>query len=172
MINPKLIIMLLAFTATLAWACRPANTPDRTAEEISTAVSSGNYDEAIRMTDKLMSSKNAGLDTMSAERLCILAVATARLGDHSERGDDYTAFALKCFRQALLANPVKTQEYVKEMSSDDYRYISFLNQLLRPIDAREAGVVYSINEDGEDYSTDHPGDSIITPTPQQQTNGE
>lgn len=155
MINPKLIIMLLACAATLAWACQPSATPDRTAEEISAAIESGNYDHAAGMVNRMMNRKDTGLDTMGVERLCILAVATARLGERSEHGsDEYTAFALKCFRQALLANPVRTQAYVREMSSDDYRYISFLSQLLRPIDARAAGVVYSINDDGEDSTVD------------------
>ncbi|MDE7111102.1 MAG: hypothetical protein K2O38_04275 [Muribaculaceae bacterium] len=154
MINPKLIFLLLVGIATLCWACKPSDTADRTAEEIATAMEHGRYESAQSLADKMLKSRNAELDTMRVERLCILAVSMARLGDHAEHGDEYTAFALKCFRQALLRNPVQTQAYIREMSSDDYRYISFLNQLMRPMDAREAGIVYSINEEGEDSTVD------------------
>lgn len=154
MINPKLIFLLLFGIATLCWACKPTDTPDRTAEEIATAIQHGNYESAQSLADGLMTRRDAGLDTMRVERLCMLAVSMVRLGEHSEHGDECTAYALKCYRQALLNNESATQQYVSEMSSEDFRYISFLKELLRPVNAREAGVVYSINDDGEDSTVD------------------
>lgn len=155
MINPKLIFLLILGIATLCWACKPTDTPDRTAEEIATAIDHGRYETAQGLTNNLISrGREAGLDTMRVERLCMLAVCVARLSEHSERTDEYTAFALKCFQQALQTNHDLTMAYIGEMNSEDYRYISFLNQLLKPISAREQGVVYSINDDGEDSAID------------------
>lgn len=165
MINPKLIFLFLFGIATLCWACKPTDTPDRTAEEIATAIEHGRYETAQELTNNLINrGREAGLDTMRVERLCILAVSVARLSEHSERTDEYTAFALKCLQQALLTNQEQTLNYIGEMNSDDYRYISFLNQLLKPISAREQGVVYSINDDGED--------STIDSIPNQHNHGE
>lgn len=155
MINPKLILLLLFGVATLCWACKPTNTPDRTAEEIAAAIGHGRYEAAQELTDNLINRvRYAGLDTMRVERLCMLAVSVARLSEQSERADEYTAFALKCLQQALQTNRDKTSNYINEMNSDDYRYITFLSQLLKPISAREQGVVYSINDDGEDSTVD------------------
>lgn len=154
MINPKLIFLFMAAIAALCWACKPSDTPDRTAEEITTAIQQGRYDNASSLADGMMNRRDSGLDTMRVERLCMLAVSMVRLSEHSERGEDYAAFALKSYQQALNNNPAATQQYVSEMTSDDYRYISLLNQLLRPVNAREAGVVYSINDDGEDSTVD------------------
>ncbi|MBD5239052.1 MAG: hypothetical protein HDS64_04675 [Bacteroidales bacterium] len=155
MINYKLIILLLAGVATLAWACKPSFTPEQTAEEITTAVSSGHYDSAIKLADELMSRGNAGLDSMKVERLCQLAVAMVKLGEHSERGDEFSAFALRCYQQAVKTNEASTEAYISELPSDDFREISLIRHLLNPVTAREAGVVYSVNEEGDDISHEH-----------------
>lgn len=154
MINPKIIFLFLIGVAALCWACKPADTPDKTADEIVAEVSRGNFDAAMARANDLMARRDGAVDSMRVERLCGLAVAMVRLGEHSEKADEFTAFALKCYRRALTSAPDATEAYVDELTSDDYRYISFLNQLLRPVDAREAGVVYSINEDGEDSTVD------------------
>lgn len=154
MINYKIILLFLAGVATLCWACKPADTPDRTADEITLAVSRGHYEAAMEQADKLMARRDVCLDTMRVERLCRLAVALVRIGEHSERADEFSAFALKCFQSALKSNREATDAYVSELDSEDFRYISFLRELHRPVAARESGVVYSINEDGEDFTTD------------------
>ncbi len=154
MINPKLIFIFLVAVAALCWACKPANTPDKTADEIVAQVANGNFDAAMAHANELMSARSGVVDSMRVERLCGLAVAMVRLGEHSEKSDEFTAFALKCYRHALNSAPEATEAYVRELTSDDYRYISFLTQLLRPVSAREAGVVYSINDDGEDSTVD------------------
>lgn len=155
MINYKLIILFLVGVATLAWACKPAATPDQTVEEITAAVNSGNYDGALKLADELMSRRDASLDTMRVERLCQLAVAMVRLGDHTERADEFSAFALRCYRQAMQAHPEATEAYVKELSTDDFRDISLLQHLAVPVAARESGMVYSVDEEGDDVIHEH-----------------
>ncbi len=150
MINYKLIILFLAGVATMAWACKPSVTPDQTVEEITSAISAGNYDSAMELADELMARKNAGLDSMRVERLCQLAVAMARLGEHSGRADEFSAFALRCYQQAVKSNEAATEAYVAELSHDDFLEISLIRQLLNPVTAREEGVVYSVNEEGDD----------------------
>lgn len=155
MINYKLIILFLAGVATLAWACKPSVTPDQTAEDITMAVNAGDYDGAQKMAEELMTSRNPGLDSMRVERLCQLAVAMVRLGDHTEQSDEYSAFALRCYQQAIKSNAEATEAYVSELTTDDFREISLLKQLFVPVDAREAGVVYSVDEEGDDTMHEH-----------------
>lgn len=152
MINYKLIILFLAGVATLAWACKPSVTPDQAVDELTAAITAGHYDGAMKMAEELMTRRDAGIDSMRVERLCQLAVAMSRLGEHSGRADEFSAFALRCYQQAVKTNEAATAAYVNELSSDDFREISLIKQLLNPVTAREAGVVYSINEEGDDIS--------------------
>lgn len=150
MINYKLIILFLVGVATLAWACKPKVTPEQEADEITAAVSAGHYETAMKLADELMTRKNAGLDSIRVEKLCQLAVAMSRLGEHSGRGDEFSAFALRCYQQAVNTNEAATEAYIGELTHDDFQEISIIRQLLTPVKAREEGVVYSINEEGDD----------------------
>lgn len=149
MINPKLIFLLLFGTAILAWACQPKTTPDTEAGAIVEAVNSGNLDKARNRADKFMAS-GAELDTMSISRLCSLAIAMTKLSESGEHADDYAARALQCYRAAMARDSISATGFFNAMPQDEYKYVNMLRQLLGPITARENGVVYSVNEMGED----------------------
>lgn len=149
MINPKLIFLLLACTAILAWACRPSRSAEQTCAEMTSAIDRGRVSEAQSYARELMAD-SLRLDTMSVDRLCCIAIAMAKVSESTESNNDYTAFALKCYNKAIAANPTAVERYISSLDSSDYRYASFLNQLRRTMDARSAGVIYTINEEGED----------------------
>lgn len=150
MINPKFILLLLAACSVLAWACAPKQTPAQTTTDITEAIGSGNFDEAKYLADKLVGDSKFDTNSLGVEHLCLLAVAAVRLGEHSEQSDEYNAFGLKCYEAAIARSVDSTQNYISQLPSADFACIDFLNQLIRPIDARRSGMVYTVNEEGED----------------------
>lgn len=149
MIHYKLIILLLFFTATLAWACKPAPSAESDAADVISAVNAGNYDRAASYAEKLFGPKSK-LDSVSVSKLCYLAIAMTRLSESAEHSHDFTAQALECYRAAMARDSVSAIGLFEAMPREDFQYYTLLRQLLAPIKAREAGVVYTVNEEGED----------------------
>ncbi len=147
MVSPKLIILLLAFTFTIAWACSPAPSAQDQTYDITAAITRNDLTTARRITDKLIATPEA-IDTMRIEPLCQLAVAAAQLGEADDDAQQYTAFALKCYETALQRDSALTQEYVAQLPSEQFCVIATLNQLKRSTDLRQQGLEF-INEQEE-----------------------
>lgn len=159
MINPKLIILLLACTAILAWACQPRQTPDLQAGGIVEAVNAGNLEKARHLADRFLGA-NHSLDTVSIGRLCTVSVALIKLADESDNADVYAAQALQCFRKAMGRDSVTAAGFYDAVAPEDYRYVNTLRHLSVPVTAREKGVVY-VDEHDEESAVDslfNPGD--------------
>ncbi|MBD5415721.1 MAG: hypothetical protein HDR46_05475 [Bacteroides sp.] len=140
MINPKLIILLFIGCLALAWACKPAATPDKAAAEITEALENDNIDAARERTDAFFAS-GVKLDTVNIQRLCMLSVTLARLSESGEPANDYAAHALQCYRVAMRRDSVAAMAFYSSLDGDDYRYVNLLHQLGGRIDARDAGII-------------------------------
>lgn len=148
MVSPKLLILLLAFTLTIAWACSPAPTAQQQATNIAAALSRNDLTTARALTDQLIAAPEA-IDTMRLEQLCQLSIAAAQLGEaDDDDAQQYTAFALKCYETALRRDSSLTQNYVTQLPSNQFRVIETLTQLKRSTDLRQLGLDY-INEEEE-----------------------
>lgn len=151
MINPKYIILLLLGCLALLWACKPANTPDQAAAQISEALDNENVDAARSKADAFFKS-DVKLDTVAVPRLCRLALTLAKLSQSGEHADDYMAQALQCYRVAIARDSVTAVGFFEAMTGDDARYYRYLRQLLSSVDVRESGVI--IDESAYQYSDD------------------
>lgn len=148
MINPKLIILLFVGCLALAWACKPAATPDKAAADITAALENNNVDAARERADAFFAS-GVKLDTVNIQRLCMLSVTLARLSESGEPADDYAAHALQCYRVAMRRDSVAATAFYAGLDGDDYRYVNLLHQLGGRVDARDAGIIGE--EEMEEY---------------------
>ena len=147
MIHYKLIILLILCTGALAWACQPARTSDQTVTEINRLMGVGETEEAVALAEKIMKS-NKSMDTIGTVNLCRLSVVMARLAEHTERSDEFSAYALQCYRTAVERDSATASEYFAHMPTEDFQYAELLRQLMRPIAAREMGLPFPADDEG------------------------
>lgn len=162
MINIKLIVLLICGTAILAWACQPKPTPESMAREIVSDVNSGNTERAGARAEAFFR-HSSRLDSINVAELCNLAVAMAKLSEKSEHADGFIAQAIKCYRAAVVRDSVTAVAHLNTFDRDSYKYVDMLHQLIGPITAREKGMVYSVNDMGEDEII-MPSDTALTTT--------
>lgn len=149
MINPKLIILFFVGCLALAWACKPAPSPDKAAAEISEALEGNNPDAARKLADDFFSS-GVKLDAVNIPRLCMLSVTLTRLSEIADFGNDYAAHALQCYRVAMRRDSITATEFFSSLDGDDFKYSNLLHQLAGRVDARDSGITA---EDETDEST-------------------
>lgn len=140
MINPKLILIFFIGCLALAWACKPAASPDKAAAAISEALEDNNLDAARKRADDFFSS-GVKLDTVGIPRLCMLSVTLTRLSESGDHGNDYAAHALQCYRVAMRRDSVASMEFYTNLDGDDFKYANLLQQLAGRVDARDSGIV-------------------------------
>lgn len=150
MINPKLILIFLVGCLALAWACKPAASPDKAAAEISEALDGNNFDAARKKADDFFAS-GVKLDTVGIPRLCMLAVTLTRLGESAEHGHDYAAHALQCYRVAMRKDSVASMEFYTNLEGEDFKFANLLLQLAGRVDARDSGIL--VEDEAEESST-------------------
>lgn len=141
--------MLLFGAAILAWACKPSETPNDEAMAIVQAISTNKLDEARNRANQFFASK-AKLDSVDVSQLCALSIAMVRLSETDKHSDGYAAQALQCYRVAMMRDSITSTGYFNSLNQDDYQHYSMLLQLSAPVSVRESGMVYTVNEMGED----------------------
>lgn len=147
MISPKYIFLLIIGCLALAWACRPASTPDKSAAMITEAFDNDNVEAARNRADAFFAS-GVKLDTVSVPQLCMLSVTLAKLSESGDRQGDFTAQALQCYRVAMRRDSVAATSFYSSLSAEDFRYVELLRQLGGRVDARDAGI--HADEEGSD----------------------
>ncbi len=144
---------------TLASACSGGDSTVDQADKIDRAINEGNLTAAQRECDRYFSVRPV-LDSLTVPELCHMAVVLASLAENSDdRRDENAAQAVLCYRTALERDSAATTSYLQALSTDEYRHIYLLNQLLRPITDREDGVIYTSDED---EWNEHISNSAIT----------
>ncbi len=154
MINPKLILIFFIACLALAWACKPAESPDKAAAEISEALEGNNLDAARKRADDFFSS-GVRLDTVGIPRLCMLAVTLARLSESGEHGNDYAAHALQCYRVAMRKDSVASMTFYSNLDGEDFKYANLLHQLAGRVDARDSGIMAEDESEDTSLSASH-----------------
>lgn len=149
MIHPKLILIFFIGCVALAWACRPAESPDKAAAAISEALEGNNLDAARKRADDFFSS-GVKLDTVGIPRLCMLSVSLARLSESGEYGNGYAANALQCYRVAMRRDSVASMDFYSGLDGEDFKYANLLHQLAGRVDARDSGII--AEEESEEES--------------------
>lgn len=147
MISPKYIILFLLGCMALVWACRPSESPDKAASNITRAFENNELDAARSLADEFFSS-DTKLDTVSVPHLCMLSITMAKLSLNSEHADDYAALALNCYRVAMRRDSVTTQSFYSALAPEDYQYLNLLLRLGGSADVRSVGI-YPDEEDAE-----------------------
>jgi len=148
MIHYKYIILLVVGCLALAWACKPASTPDKAAAAITEALENDDLEEARSRADAFFAS-GVRLDAVDVSRLCMLSVTLAKLSESGEHSDDIAAQALQCYRVAMRRDSVTATSFYESFPADDFKYINFLRQLGGRVDARDAGI--HADEEGDGY---------------------
>lgn len=151
MINPKLILIFLVGCLALAWACKPAASPDKAAAEISEALDGNNFDAARKRADNFFAS-GVNLDTIAIPRLCMLAVTLTRLSESADIGHDYAAHALQCYRVAMRRDSIASMEFYTNLDGEEFKYANLLLQLAGRVDARDSGILVE-DESGDSSPT-------------------
>jgi hypothetical protein len=137
--------MLIALSMT---GCRnSAESPAETLDSIDTALESGRYDVAQRACNGFFAANQASLDTVSVATLCRMAIVLTKLADaQDDLYEENTTQALVCYRTAIQRDSLATVTYLRSLPVEEYRNLDMLNQLLRRINDRESGVIYSFDE--------------------------
>jgi uncharacterized lipoprotein NlpE involved in copper resistance len=138
------LFMLVAFS--LAGCRNRAESPAEALDSIDNAMESGRYDVAQRACNEIFANQSA-LDTVSVPTLCRMAIVLTKLADaQDDLYEENTTQALVCYRTAIQRDSLATVTYLRSLPVEEYRNLDMLNQLLRRINDRESGVIYSFDE--------------------------
>lgn len=137
--------LLLLLAPLMWWSCSGEADTDKSVATIESMMAAGDFDGAQRLADKFVA-ENPCTDSLSIPQLCHMAIVMAQLDENGFSSGSNAATAVSLYRAAVERDSLALAEYFRTLSTDDYKYLFTLKELLRRITDREDGVIYSSDD--------------------------